>query len=107
MKSAVLAAIATCILAYDPQDIPEDLVEFVEKRWSLVPHPNPKKNRSIKFGTDALTFGELRKMRAVLEKPAYRKCRRGAMKFDRYCHQYKVDDSDIDEGEIPKYADLR
>ena len=53
MKSAVLAAIATCILAYNPQDIPEDLVEFVEKRWSLVPHPNPKKNRSIKFGTDA------------------------------------------------------
>ena len=107
MKSAVLAAIATCILAYDPQDIPEDLVEFVEKRWSLVPHPNPKKRRSIKFGTDALTFGELREMRAVLDKGAYRKCRRGALRFDRYCHQYGVDDSDIEEGEIPKYADLR
>ena len=66
MKSAVLAAIATCILAYDPQDIPEDLVEFVEKRWALVDHPNPKKNRQIKFGTDAKTFAELREMRDVL-----------------------------------------
>ena len=29
------------------------------------------------------------------------------MRFDRYCHQYRVDDDDIEEGEIPKYADLR
>ena len=29
------------------------------------------------------------------------------MRFDRYCHQYRVDDGDIEEGEIPKYADLR
>ena len=107
MKSAVLAAIATCILAYNPQDIPEDLIEFVEKRWDLVPHPNPKKNRQIKFGTDALEFGELRLLLGGLDRGAFRKCRRGAMRFDRYCHQYRVNDNAIAEGVIPKYADLR
>ena len=92
MKFTILAAIATCALSYDPQDIPEDLVEFVTKRWEWAAHPR-RADRSIKVGTHAKDRGELREDLSVVEATEdRRKCRRGVMRFDAYCHQYRVGD---------------
>ena len=46
-------------------------------------------------------------MSDVFSLNAYKVCRKGVVRFDKYCHQYKVLDDDIEGGEFPKFADLR
>ena len=101
MKFALIAAIATYALAYDPQtDIPDRLSEEVTLRWSLV---NGKK-----VGTNAYSKRELKaRTSGMATREGKRTCKRGAKQFDKYCHQYMIDQDRVDAGRIPKYANFK
>ena len=80
-------------------DISESLADEITLRWNLVD--------GRKFGTNALSFKEkVAATRGMATKEARVKCRKGASQFDRFCHQYGINQAKLNAGKIPKFADL-